>query len=174
MHPAEYEELVRAHKTVGCLLDANLLLVYVTGLCDPDVDRFKRTTAFSKKDFALIAGLLRFFDRRVTTPNIVTEVSNLLNHVPRHHQETAVRALGEFVVSADEIYIPSRQATEDQAHARLGVSDVATIASTHHAPEPLVLTTDLDLHLELSRRGRASINYNHVRSYEFLSGVEPS
>ncbi len=170
MHATEFEAVVRKHKTAGCLLDANLLLVYVTGLCDPDVDHFKRTTAFSKKDFALIAGLLQFFDRRVTTPNIITEVSNLLGHVRAHYQERAAKALGEFVVSADELYIPSRQATDDEAHTRLGVSDVATIASTHQLPEPLVLTTDLDLHLELSRRGRASINYNHVRSYEFLSG----
>ncbi len=174
MHASEFEALVHKHKTAGCLPDANLLLVYVTGLCNPEVNRFKRTKAFSKKDFALIASLLQFFDRRVTTPNIVTEVSNLLGHVSAHHQETAATALGQFVVGADEIYIPSRKATDDQAHARLGVSDVATIASAHQAPQPLVLTDDLDLYLELSRRGRACINYNHVRSYEFLSGIEPS
>lgn len=110
----------------------------------------------------------------MTTPNIVTEVSNLLGHMKGEHQAEAAQALGQFVVSADAFYIPSRQATEDQAHAHRGVSDVATIASTHQTPEPLVLTSDLALHLELSRRGRACINYNHVRSYEFLSGIEPS
>lgn len=174
MHVTEFLGLVRKHKTAGCLLDSNLLLVYLTGLCDPDVERFKRTSDFSKQDFALIASLLQFFDRRVTTPNIVTEASNLLSHMPQHHRNRATQGLSEFVVSADEIYIPSRQATDDEAHARLGVSDVATIKSAHQTPEPLVLTTDLALHIELGRRGRASINYNHVRSYEFLSGIEPS
>jgi hypothetical protein len=79
----EIKELLLQFKAKGGLVDSNLLLVYFVGMYDPSrVTKFKRTTAFSTDDWYLLARVLRFFRKIVTTPNILTEVNSLSNQLP--------------------------------------------------------------------------------------------
>ena len=45
------------------------------------ITTFKRTQQFVEEDFQLLRLLLGYFDKIITTPNILTEVSNLAGHL---------------------------------------------------------------------------------------------
>lgn len=83
------EALVAPYRTRGILLDTSPLAVLYVGLFDPDqVVRFPRTRqignadeVFTRRDFEAISGFVRQFDRLITTPHVLAEVSNFLGRL---------------------------------------------------------------------------------------------
>jgi hypothetical protein len=60
----------------GVLIDTNILLLHLIGLFDQArISKFKRTEQFVEEDFDTLQAFLGRFERKVTTPNIVTEVA---------------------------------------------------------------------------------------------------
>lgn len=77
--------LLRRHRTTGVVLDTNILLLYFVGLLDPQaIPKFKRTDTFVVEDYYTLLAVLQFVSKPITTPNILTEVSNLLGQLPEH------------------------------------------------------------------------------------------
>jgi hypothetical protein len=63
------------------LVDTNLLLLLFLGTVNPArISKFKRTQQFSDQDFYLLVSFLSGFDKVVTTPHILKEVSNFGGH----------------------------------------------------------------------------------------------
>ena len=58
-----------------------------------------------------------------------------------------------------ETYIESRRAANDSIFLRLGITDAAllNIVTKDH----VLLTADVDLYLEATRRGHQAVNFNH-------------
>lgn len=65
------------HRKNGALFDANLLLVYVVGKTDRKLLTQLHHTKQYEEDFPIIERLVEFFSVVHTTPNVLTEVSNL-------------------------------------------------------------------------------------------------
>lgn len=62
------------------VVDANILLLLIVGESDiRSIERFKRTSHFSKTDYKILSTYLSNFTRVVTTPYILTEVNGMLN-----------------------------------------------------------------------------------------------
>lgn len=81
--PDHLEQLLIEYRTEGVVADTNLLLLYVVGAHDPErIGRFPRTDTYTEDDFDLLERLLGYFETAVTTPPILTEVSNLLGQLP--------------------------------------------------------------------------------------------
>ena len=60
-------------------VDTNLLLLLIVGSTRKDfICRHKRLKSYTERDFELIAQTLRNVDVIISTPNVMTEVSNLL------------------------------------------------------------------------------------------------
>jgi hypothetical protein len=159
-----YEQLFNAYRGKGILVDSGLLLLLFVGLCDRGrIQVFKRTKMFTESDFDLLQRILSQFDSVVTTPNILTEVSNLLGQLPDnlHGQYYASFAAGlEGPVS--EHYIPSKRLVLQSRFARLGLTDTGIIEQARH--RHLVLTSDLPLYNHLCDLGVDVINFNYIRS----------
>ena len=80
--PDHVEQLLIEYRTKGVIVDTNLL--HIVGAQNPDrIDRFSRTDTFTADDFKLLDRLLGYFETAVTTPPILTEVSNLLGQLPK-------------------------------------------------------------------------------------------
>ena len=163
-----YEQLIGAHREKGILIDSGLLLLLFVGLCDRGrIQTFKRTKMFTESDFDLLQGIVRRFDLLVTTPNILTEVSNLLGQLPDNlHAQyfaTFARSLQEGV---NEYYIPSGQLALQDHFPRLGLTDIGIIEQARNGN--LVLTVDLSLYNRLCELGVDAINFNHFRESSLL------
>src|SRR4051794_6446818 len=65
------------HRSRGALLDANLLLVYVVGRTNRSrLSQLAHIKQY-RDDYPLLERLVEFFPTVYTTPNVLTEVSNL-------------------------------------------------------------------------------------------------
>jgi hypothetical protein len=79
--------LIKKHRTKGVLINANLLVLYLVGSTNKNrIPTFKRTQVYTIEDFELLQGLIAYLGDVITTPHVLTEVSNLANL----HARTAV------------------------------------------------------------------------------------
>jgi len=96
------------------------------------------------------------------TPNVLTEVSNLLGH----KDEVLLAWLGSRIAAFDEHYVTSREAVEAAEFSRLGLTDAAILSCA--TQDLTVLTDDIHLYLALERRGVEVINFHHLREASWL------
>lgn len=101
----------------------------------------------------------------VTTPNALTEVSNLARFGRREPLRSEVmRSLASLVASMRESYVPSNPIVTLDEFLRLGLTDTTWLACL--APSDLLLTADLNLYLAALSRGLRTINFNHLRELD--------
>ena len=160
--------LVRNARPPGIVIDTNILLMYVIGVVDPArIETFKRTrsASFRKDDVEILNEYLRSFVTLATTPNILTEVSNLLGGLGRDELPSYRGALRQLVVRVlDERYLPSDGLTRDRYFLRLGLTDTAIVHAARQGFR--VLTDDAGLANALYEEGWDVINFNHLRGLD--------
>ena len=70
--------LIEKYRRNGLLIDSNLFLLWVVGSTNESrIARFNRTQKYSVEDFRLLRILVHEFQEVVTSPHILTELSNL-------------------------------------------------------------------------------------------------
>jgi hypothetical protein len=141
------------------LLDANLLVLWTIGTVRPDqLGRHKRAREYRLQDYHLLCRLLREHSLLRTTPNILTEVSNLLEG----SDPLFLDRLASWVSLAQESYLPARTVVQaSQTFRRLGLSDATTQELSREGCR--VITADLDLYLALARSGADVVNFHPLR-----------
>lgn len=154
-------KLLDLYRTRGLLLDTNLLLALVLGTAKPElIGTHRRLRAFTPEDLDLLKRLARHFQLLVTTPNILTELSNLAGGL-LSSLRPALDQVTTYVRVATERYFPSAMTVDDPAFPRLGLADVVT--ANVAAGKYLVVTADLPLYLFLSENRVDAVNFNHLR-----------
>ncbi len=157
------EELIAKYRNRGLLIDSNLLILYFVGQFDPArIRTFSRTKKFSVDDFHWVSTVINCFQKKVTTPNILTEVSNLSGKFPDGLRPEFFRQIAKHFELLEETHLPSKTAGARNIFPRLGLTD--TIISEVAAQQYLVLTDDLDLSIYLNSINADVINFNHYRS----------
>jgi len=152
---------VRA-RSHGLVLDANLLLlVVVGGLGVEQIRRFKRTRKFEPDDFRLMSHVLNLFPRVLVSPNILTEVSNLLGQIDASFRRRAFEVFRGKLLELDEVFVPSQTASGNALFTGLGLTDSGVFELARNSA--MVLTDDLALSVALERRRVNVVNYNHLR-----------
>jgi len=157
------EWLLSEYREQGVLVDANLLLLYVVGAYDTDhVERFKRTSTFTADDFQLLDRLLGHFSTIVTTPPILTEVSNFVGQLSDGHRRPCTRLLRRLIPELEEEHRASAMVTEHDYFLQFRLTDagIADIAAGTY----LVVTDDLPLYHRLANDREAVLNFNHLRT----------
>jgi hypothetical protein len=144
------------------LVDTNLLLLLVVGAFAPgQIERFKRTRAYSVDDYVLLTGFVRGFDQMLATPNILTEVSNLAGQLAEPARSGALRALGTLALKIEEQYLASRTLVAEADFLRFGLTDVAILIAARG--RVAVITDDLPLYVRLASLGLDVTNFHHLR-----------
>jgi hypothetical protein len=167
----DLHRVIQQHARHGALLDTNLLLVYGIGRTDRSwIARHKRTREYSIGDFELIVGILAHFQRLITTPHILAELSNLAIN----YKDRAPPYLNDIVATIEEtheLHVPKESVVRSASFPRLGVTD-SGIAHLATQENYLVVTADLPLWLYLQSYQCDALNLNHLRSAEWLRGFE--
>ena len=159
----EIEQLAQRYKQAGIVVDTNILLLYFIGALDRDlIPKFKRTRQFTVEDHTILIRILDFFDKVVTTPNILTEVSNLSGQLGEPVRSEYFRKFSSDITLLGEEYAASQDIAHMSEFVRFGLTDTGIIHLTRG--KYLVLTDDLPLSLHLQSTGVDVINFNHVRS----------
>jgi len=155
-------ELIGRYQNKGLLIDTNLLLLYFVGAYDPErIPRFKRTMSFTVDEFWLLAKFYSTFNKVITTPNILTEVSNLLGQLSEDLRQSFYTEFAKRIPDFEEHYTTSARVSAADHFIRFGLTDsgIADLVQGNY----LVLTDDLRLARYLENRQIDVINFNHLR-----------
>jgi rRNA-processing protein FCF1 len=156
-------DLLNSYRTKGALVDANLLLVYFVGSYDPtQITKFKRTRTYTEDDFYLLASIIVFFSKIVTTPNILTEVGGLSNQLPESVKQSYYSEFARRVDTLEEHFVESRRASLSAHFTRFGLTDSGIIELVKD--KYLVITDDLRLASYCQNTGIDVINFNNIRT----------
>jgi hypothetical protein len=167
------ESLVSKHCKKGVLIDSNLLLLFLVATFDTSlIDQVKRLNTYSAKDCDFLLRFCSLFERVLTTPHILTEVSNLVqNRESRRRESRRLSAFLEHVAKQFKIFIERYSISSDVVDhflfIPLGLADSALAIESDNGA--LVLTDDLSLCAALQNRGLDAINFNHLRQAYLLS-----
>lgn len=160
------EDVLARYSRRGILIDTNILLLLLIGLFDRRlIGQFKRTRIFATEDFDLLCRILSRFERRVTTPHILTEVSNLAGQLPDAHRSACFKMLSRLIGQMPEHYLASSEIATVGVFERFGLTDcgIEQVAVGAY----LVLTDDFKLASHLQTIGVDVINFNHIRLHNW-------
>jgi rRNA-processing protein FCF1 len=154
--------IIKRHRSTGVILDTNILLLYVVGSFDPRIiPSFKRTKTFAIEDFSTLANVIRN-TRILTTPSILTEVSNFVGQLPDNQRFDCFDILENAINQSVEYYIESAFIAKMSEFRRFGLTD----AGIQHLAQAkrLVLTDDFRLSQYLGSIQIEVLNFNHIRT----------
>jgi hypothetical protein len=150
------------------VLDANLLVLFVVGATSKDyVARHKRLRAYTAADYDLLRRVIEGASDVLTTPNALTEASNLIAHIADPARSEIRETLQRLTFNLQEAYVPSAIAARRVEFVRLGLADAAMLELA--GEQRVVLTADFDLYLAVLGGGGDAINFNHLREH----GMQP-
>ena len=149
--------MIDRHHRDGAIVDTNLMLLYLVGRYDVNkIAKFRATRKYDASIFNLLAAILARFRTFYTTPNVITEGDNLSRQVDKAEWGAISRALRTLVAGLSEVAFPSANLVNHAVHAKFGVTDCSILSLA--SGRALVLTDDLNLTVELERRGRPVVN----------------
>lgn len=158
------ESLLRRYRNTGVLVDTNMLLLYFVGAYDPQqIIRFRRTRdRFVQEDFDTLKLVLGQFEIVVTTPHVLTEVSNLLGQLSGQLREGCFGLLARSIARMREQNTSGVSLSESPAFIKFGITDAAILDAA--LGKHLVLTDDFRLAGYLGSRGVDVLNFNNIRT----------
>jgi len=129
-------KLIQKYKQKGLLIDANIVLLYIIGSIDILLIRdFSRTAMFTEDDFYKISKFIDYFELKITTPHILTEVSNLIGN-----KQNLQSFLGAYIEKTKEIFLESANVSKNNAFLNFGLADIAISETAKNSY--LVVTND--------------------------------
>ena len=159
--------LIIKYKTGNLLVDTNLLILYLVGRFNPQrISSFKRTQSYTLEDFLALKSLVSHFNSILTTPNILTEVSNLSFKLNEQFQFQLFPSFHKLIASLNEEYVNSIAASEQESFNRFGLTDSIIVELAKR--DCLILTDDFPLFGYLQSHRIDAINFNHIRSERWL------
>ena len=150
------------------LLDANLLLLLLVGTFDPRLlTSFKRVSTFTDGDLRLLISFAAAH-RIVTTPHVLTEVSNLANALPLKTRTAWFRHFGLFAERFEEIYMPLVTLAGSPIFVGFGITDAAI---SMLGPEVALVTEDGRLRSFLAQTGLTTYNLRDIRAGQIAASI---
>lgn len=158
--------LIQRYSRVGVIFDTNILLLYFVGTYNQDlIPKFKRTKIFTVEDYNLLVGLLGRVEKIITTPNILTEVSNLSGQLSENLKFDYFEKFATGIALLDEHYLSSDEISRMDEFSKFGLTDagILHIARGNY----LVITDDFRLSQYLQKIGVDALNFNHIRTFNW-------
>jgi rRNA-processing protein FCF1 len=152
---------LRSNRRSGVIIDSNLLLLFFLGSFDRrQIEKNSRLETYSNEDFELLVSLLDRLKPLITTPHILTEVSNLSNAIPERDRNAYFASFAARLTLFEEKNVTAESALVGR-WAKFGLTDacITEIAKQGY----LVVTDDFRLSQSLDSAGIDALNFNHLR-----------
>ena len=162
---SQKELLIDKYKSKGILIDANLALLYLVGSYDLRLvgdGKYKKLAKYNYEDYRLLLRLKNVFKKAVTTPHVLTEVSNLANDLPEKTKSSCLKKFYEAFVEIDELPLPSMDAAQRPEFHFLGLTDSGLMIVSDRY---LIVTDDARLVQKMGESGLEALNFSHLRGH---------
>ena len=144
------------------MVDSNLLILLIVGLTEPAlIGRHKVLKRYDQDSFQLLLLHLQNYSALISTPNILTETSNLASQIDATAKRAIRVTVSDFVAKNLEIAVRSVAAARHPEFLRLGLTDAAILSILDR--DTLLLTDDLDLWSAAQSHGLHAKNFSHLR-----------
>lgn len=154
-------DVLERHRRTGILIDTNILLLLFVGSVDTGlISKHKRTSKFSVDDFTLAILIVERFTTIHTTPNILSEVSNLAAQITNPYKARIFAKFAAAITTVNEFYHRSDTLSVREEFFRYGLTDAIIIQAARDGY--LILTDDLRLWNHLDTLGLPAINFAHL------------
>jgi hypothetical protein len=117
---------------------------------------------YDARDFKFLAALVERASSLVVLPHVLSEVDNRVGMLRYPGALECRRVISEMIARGVELRPRGFKIVREAAYRRLGLVDAA-ILRVARKRGCLVLTSDGELHAELSRQGRSTIHYPAIR-----------
>lgn len=154
------ETYIRQYRRKGIIVDTNLLLLALIG-GTPSIAGFKRTSGYTAKDYKLLLNVIDQFEKLISTPHILAEVSNLTNGLYGSKLHDFYATLKKSLSTVIEIHCPALDISCDYELSPYGLTDVGIICAAKN--NYLVLTDDLRVAGFAHQHSVDVVNFNHIR-----------
>lgn len=157
------KNLFSRYRQKGILIDTTILLLLFVGTVNQQrISQFNRTEKFTPEDYDLLQKILSYFQKTVTTPNILTEVNSLANQLSEPERSQCLLISSQIILTMDEIYIESKPVVAHEKYVKFGLTDCGILNLARD--KYLVLTDDFKLANYLQSVGIDVINFNNIRT----------
>ncbi|TFY85867.1 hypothetical protein DYL59_24110 [Pseudomonas kairouanensis] len=151
---------IKQYRKKGIIVDTNLLLLALIGGTS-SIMEFKRTRVYSNEDYRLLLNIIDQFEKLISTPHILAEVSNLTNGLYGRKLHDFYETLKQSLSTIIEIHCPAQGISRDYELSPYGLTDVGIICTAKD--NYLVLTDDLRVAGFAHQHGVDVVNFNHIR-----------
>lgn len=152
-----------AGRNKSVLVDSSLLLLLFVGDIDlSHVRKFKRTQRYSEEDYRTLHGLIANFETVVTTPNILTETSNLGGALRGDYRLQFFNRIAMAAKTMLEEYRKSMECATLPMFGDFGLAD--TVAFSVAGDRHLLLTDDSHLAQYAAAHGVVVMDFNYYRN----------
>ena len=157
------DHTVARNRRRGVLVDTNFLLLLFQGWLRADLIGTGRTSGTTESDFEYAAQILRQFRTLITTPHILTEVSNLSKQLRGFDLEDFNEEFARRVPQWLEVHVEAKSAIDADGFEYFSLPDTAfkMVAMRHR---PLVLSWDGPLAKQLGEAGVDVITIGRLRA----------
>jgi hypothetical protein len=151
-------QLVVKYRERGIFVDSGILILFIVGSKDPRLIRnFGRTAGFDENDFILVSKFIESFNEKITSPHILTEVSDLLGEGNDFH--TILQA---YINTSEEKCLKSREIAKTGSFFKFGIADSAIIEISRNAY--LIFTADNRFYGYLNQIGIEAVSFDLLKT----------
>jgi len=106
------------------IIDTNIFILFLAGQINENrIKNYTRNSLYTKEDYYFLLNVLADYDRIITSPNILTEVDNILNRIGGEDKYKYLVLVKTMYKQTIEKYIKTEKITQNWYFDSLGITD---------------------------------------------------
>jgi rRNA-processing protein FCF1 len=110
------------------IIDTNIFILFLAGQINENkIKNYTRNSLYTKEDYYFLLNILSNYDRIITSPNILTEVDNILNRITGEDKYKYLILVKTIYKQTIEKYIKTETISRNWYFDTLGITDSAIL-----------------------------------------------
>jgi len=106
------------------IVDSNIFILFLAGQINENkIERYTRNSLYTMEDYYFLINILSNYDRIITSPNILTEVDNILNRITGEDKYKYLLLVKSIYKQTIEKYIETETVAKNWFFDILGITD---------------------------------------------------
>lgn len=106
------------------IIDTNIFILFLAGQINENrIKNYTRNSLYTKDDYYFLLNILSRYDRIITSPNILTEVDNILNRLTGEDKYKYLLLVKRIYIQTIEKYIKTETVSKNWYFDTLGITD---------------------------------------------------
>jgi hypothetical protein len=106
------------------IIDTNIFILFLAGQINENkIGRYTRNSLYTKEDYYYLLNILADYDRIIASPNIFTEVDNILNRITGEDKYKYLVLVKTIYKQTIEKYIRTETVAQNWFFDALGITD---------------------------------------------------